>query len=87
MANKLYSDGYLNWFDKMGQSRPFHADHHSAEDISKVIQKAECKNWRMEGNELIADTQFGPLRQKIPTGYICVGEEDGLPQLKKVVIS
>lgn len=87
MANKLYSDGYLAWFDKVGAARPHHTDHLSVDDIEKTIKKLVPHSWRLEGNQLIAQTDMGELTQRIPTDYICVGEDaNGLPKLQKVVL-
>lgn len=54
--------------------------------LSKQLLPPNCRNWHMEGNELCCDTDFGPLRQRISTDYICKGtDEKGLPILEKVV--
>lgn len=53
--------------------------------LSEQLLPANCRNWRLEGNELCCDTDFGPLRQRIPTSYIMKGlDKNGLPNLVKV---
>lgn len=86
MANKLYSDNYLSWFDRNAVAQPAHLNHGvNTEDISKLLIPLAARNWRMQGNKLIADTDMGKLVQTIPTNYICKGtDEKGLPILEKV---
>lgn len=87
---KLPDEKELKQFDKWHKTPPSHEEHGVADTyenpLSERLIKGNCHNWRMEGNELICDSDFGPLRQTIPTDYICVGEKDGLPILKKVVL-
>lgn len=52
--------------------------------ISENMRQTRCWNWRMEGNNLHCDTEFGPMMQKMPTNVICLGEKDGLPILKEI---
>lgn len=86
MANKLYSDGYLAWFDKHGLERPSHMDHLSVDDIEKHLRQIKPRNWRLEGNRLLADTDMGPLVQTIPTNYVLEGTDaNGLPKFRKLV--
>lgn len=69
----------------MGRERPSHEAHGTPEDIRGSLKRAHAYSWHMEGNELVADTDLGPLRQMIPTDYICLGsDEQGLPILKKI---
>lgn len=80
----------LREFDKWRVARPSH-DAHGVQDtwenpLSKQLVSGNPRNWRMVGNQLHCDTDFGPLMQLIPTDYVCHGtDEKGLPILKKVV--
>ena len=66
--------------------RPEHAEW-SMEDLEKNMKKLKPNSWRLEGNKLIGETEFGPLVNYIPTDYICKGSDaDGLPILEKVVL-
>lgn len=52
---------------------------------SSRLVKAQPTNWRLVGNELTADTQFGKLVRIIPSDYIMTGVgKDNLPILKKI---
>lgn len=88
---QLPDEKELKWFDKVKKSRPSHEEHGVADTfenpLSEQLIDGKPRNWRMEGNELICDTDFGPLRQRIPTDYICKGtDKKGLPILVKVVL-
>lgn len=80
----------LAWFEKMKVAPPTH-DNHGVQDtwenpLSDKLVAGNPRNWRMEGNRLMCDTDFGPLVQNIPTDYICLGtDQKGLPILKKVL--
>lgn len=81
----------LKWFDEVKKARPSHEEHgvvDTWEDpLSSRLISGNPRNWHLEGNELTCDTDFGPLRQRIPTDYICHGtDEKGLPILKRVVL-
>lgn len=72
---------------KLAEQPPSHDEH--GEDswehpISQKMVQASCWNWRMEGNILKCDTDFGPLSQHMPTNVVCLGEKDGLPILKEL---
>lgn len=44
-------------------------------------------SWRLEGNELIGQTELGELRQRISTDYILTGtDEKGLPKFRRVIL-
>ena len=69
-----------------GKLPPTREGHGTDEDIRNNLKRLMPSSWRMEGNELIGMTEWGELRQTIPTDYICVGTtKDGLPDLQKVV--
>lgn len=86
-GNKLYSPGYLAWFDKHQVPRPVHQDHLQVDDISKNLKRVKTHSWKLEGNTLTAQTDMGKLVQTIPPDYILTGEDaEGLPILKKIVL-
>lgn len=86
---QLPSDQDLSWFDRMGKARPTHDEHGVVDTrenpLSEQLISGKPRNWRMVGNMLHCDTDFGPMAQRIDPAYICLGEKDGLPILKKVV--
>lgn len=79
----------LKFYERHKVAPPSHESHNIADTfenpLSEQLLKGNCRNWRLEGNTLLCDTDFGPLSQVIPSDYICIGEKDGLPLLKKVV--
>lgn len=86
MANNLYSDAYLAWFDKHGVSRPENISHVREEDIEKSMKRLMPRTWKLEGNKLTGMTDVGPLVQFIDPNYILTGtDEQGLPMFQKVV--
>ena len=81
----------LKEFERWKKAPPSHEEHGIRDTyenpLGEQLPKGNARNWRMEGNELICDTDFGPVRQRIPTDYICHGTDDkGLPILKKLVL-
>lgn len=86
---QLPSEKDLNFYDQHKVARPSH-DEHGIQDtfehpLKEQLVPGNARNWRMEGNELLCDTDFGPMRQRIPTDYICLGTDGaGLPILKKI---
>ena len=81
----MYEEKELRQFDRWGVARPSHDPHGTIEEIRANLKRANTSNWRLEGNVLYADSDFGPLVQTIPTDYICKGTDDqGLPILVKI---
>lgn len=77
---------FKNWGVSL-PSRDPHGTDSSANPISSNLQKAEFKNWRLKGNKLTADTQFGEYSYLIPPNYILEGTDDnGLPILTKIKV-
>lgn len=74
-------------YEKWGKTPPKSQDHGTDEEIARRMTKLLPHSWRLEGNKLIGETSMGTLVQYIPTDYILVGVEDGLPKLKKVAIT
>lgn len=74
------------WYIRQGVTPPERISHDlSVDDIDKHVKSLNPRNWRAEGNLLIADTDVGPLRQYIPTDHIFTGvDEKGLPTFKKL---
>lgn len=67
-------------FEEWGATPPTSEDHGTIEEIRSNLRPANPTNWRQEGNKLIADTDFGPLVNHIPTDHILTGVDDkGLP--------
>jgi hypothetical protein len=85
VANNLYSDGHLAFYERNGVAPPVNIPHIKEEDIEKHMVKLMPSEWRLEGNTLIGETEYGPLVQVIPPNYILTGtDEEGLPVFKKV---
>lgn len=81
----MHDEKTLQWFDRIGKERPTHEPHGTAEEIRANLKRAVASSWRMEGNHLIAETQYGPLVQTVPTDVICHGMDDqGYPILVKL---
>lgn len=86
---KLPSDKQLKEFDDWEKDRPSHDEH--GEDswqhpMGERLTQAKCWNWRMEGNQLYCDTDFGPMRQTILTSHILVGEKNGQPLFREIKV-
>lgn len=75
-------------YQRWGVEAPSHDEHgpSSVEEIRESMEKAEASSWELRGNELIAQTNHGPVSQRIPTDFILVGtDEKGLPIFKRVI--
>lgn len=75
------------FYKKHGVKPPESFSHGTEEDIKSKLKELRPNSWRLEGNILYGQTDMGELRQTIPTDYICVGTDNGLPVLQKVVLS
>ena len=77
------------WYEKHGKEPPQRVSHGLTDDqIKDNLVRYKATSWRLEGNQLIAESEMGRLVQRIPTDYICEGMDDkGLPKLRKVVLS
>lgn len=80
----MHDEKTVQWFKRMGVAPPSTDVHGTPEEIRANLKQARTFNWRLEGNLLTADTDFGPLAQTIPTDMILVGEEGGLPVFRKL---
>lgn len=66
-------------------TRDPHGEDSWAHPASARLKSANPRNWRLFGNELTADTDFGKYVHFIPTDLIMTGiDDDGLPILKKI---
>ena len=51
------------------------------------MKQLKPNSWKLEGNKLIGETEYGPLVQFIPTDRVLTGTDDnGLPIFKQIVI-
>lgn len=70
---------------KLGVTPPSKEQHGYDRDISQNMRKLMPNTWTLEGNKLMGQTEMGIVTQFIPTDYILVGTENGLPRFRKVV--
>lgn len=57
----------------------------TADNIREKLVPMKPRNWRQQGNQLIADTDWGELVNPLPYGVILTGtDERGLPTFKKI---
>ena len=76
------------FYKKHGKAPPKHFEHGTEQEIRDNAIRLRPNTWRLEGNQLIGQTEMGPLRQTIPTDVILVKtSEDGLPVFKKIELS
>lgn len=76
------------FYKKHGKAPPKKFDHGTEQEIRDNAIRLRPNTWRLEGNQLIGQTEMGPLRQTIPTDVILVKtSEDGLPVFKKIELS
>lgn len=86
----LPDEKQLRFYDDHRVARPSHEEHGLADThenpLSEQLPRGNPRNWRMEGNLLICDTDFGVMSQAIDPSYICHGTDDaGLPILRRVL--
>lgn len=84
---RLPTEKELQQFDGWNQPRPSHEEHDirdtAEHPLSEQLKSGNARNWRMEGNLLHCDTDFGPMMQVMPTHLILTGtDEKGLPTFK-----
>lgn len=76
------------FYRKHGKEPPKSFSHGTEEEIKEKMQLLKPNSWRLEGNQLIGETELGIVAQTIPTDYVLHGtDDDGLPILRKVVLS
>ena len=87
---KLPDKKELKQFEKWDKPPPSHEEHGTEDSwehpLSERLTQAKCWNWTLEGNLLKCETDFGPLAQTIPSNYILLGEKNGKPLLKEIVM-
>lgn len=88
---QLPDEKELKWFERIKKAPPSHEEHGVVDTwehpLSESLLPSNPRNWRLSGNELSCDTDFGPLTQRIPPNYILLGEDKAhLPILKKLVL-
>lgn len=72
-------------FKEWGEPLPSRDAHGTDDDIRSNLKSVNPRNWTLEGNKLIADTEVGKLVQTIPTSHILIGTDaQGLPIFKQV---
>jgi hypothetical protein len=86
MSNYYHPDS--DYYRKvLDAAPPVATGHGTEEDIRDKLKPMMPSKWRMQGNQLIAETENGTHVQTIPTSHILVGtNEKGLPIFKKVVV-
>lgn len=83
---RLPSKDELEMYQRWGAEAPSHDEHGTIEEIRERMVRARAHQWYLEGNELVAETNHGPIRQRIPTDYILTGtDKNNLPVFKKVI--
>lgn len=61
--------------------------HGTPDDIRGNLKSINPRNWRQQGDKLIAETDIGPLINFLPTNIQLQGtDEDGLPTFKKLMV-
>lgn len=88
---QLPDERELKDYDRWKVGRPSHLPHGVTDTfenpLGEQLQGGNPRNWRLEGNILHCDTDFGPLAQRIPVDYICTGiDKKGLPILERVIL-
>jgi hypothetical protein len=77
------------WYERFGHEPPSRTSHGlTPEELRSKLQSINPRNWRLKGNQLIADTDMGPLINYIDPSYILKGfDKKGLPILQKLDIN
>ncbi len=75
------------FYRKHGKAPPKHWEHGTEQEIRENMVRLRPGSWRLEGNQLIGQTELGTLVQTVPTDVILTGtDDDGRPIFKKVVL-
>jgi hypothetical protein len=86
MDKKYYHPDH-DFIRKLGAAPPTATPHGTDAEISENLKKLMPNSWRMEGNQLIGQTDMGPLVQFIDPAYILTGTDArGLPVFEKVIL-
>lgn len=85
MARYYHPDS--DFIRKLGGTPPQSFTHITEEEIKENMKQLKPNSWKLEGNKLIGETEYGPLVQFIPTDRVLTGTDDnGLPIFKQIVI-
>lgn len=75
------------FYKKHGKAPPKHWEHGTEQEIRENMVRLRPGSWRLEGNQLIGQTELGTLVQTVPTDVILTGtDDDGRPIFQKVVL-
>lgn len=75
------------FYRKHGKAPPKHWEHGTEQEIRENMVRLRPGSWRLEGNQLIGQTELGTLVQTVPSDVILVGtDDDGLPMFKRVIL-
>ena len=75
------------FYKKHGKAPPKHFEHGTEQEIRENMVRLRPGSWRLEGNQLIGQTELGTLVQTVPSDVILVGtDDDGLPMFKRVIL-
>jgi len=81
----MMDDKQIKDFNEWGVTPPSTVTHGSDLNIQDSMKKLLPNSWKLEGNQLIGQTDMGELRQTIPTSHILVGSDPrGLPIFRKI---
>ena len=76
-----------DFYRKLDVALPTTSQHGTEEGIASRLVPMMPKEWKLEGNQLIAETENGTHVQTIPTDYILTGtDKEGLPVFKRIDI-
>ena len=81
---KQYYPSDHDYWRKRKVKPPEFTTHGTELDIQENLKSPEVKNWRLEGNKLIAETEVGNFVNIIPPDFIMTGVENNRPILKKI---
>lgn len=87
MPDKYYHPDH-DFYRRLDVALPT-AESHNVTDtwekpLSSQLTKLMPNSWHLSGNQLTGMTEMGKLTQSIPTDYLLMGEENGLPVFKKI---
>jgi hypothetical protein len=72
-------------FEAWGKTPPTSEAHGTDETIRAQLTPLKTRSWRLQGNQLIADTELGELVQLISPDYILTGiDASGMPILTRI---
>lgn len=75
------SKQYKTW----GVPPPTSQPHGTPDEIKANLEQVRPTKWRMEGNKLIGESEYGEVVQFLPTNIVCDGsDKEGLPILREI---